>query len=339
MRPRPRQQIPKGAYIPFGGGSRTCIGMRFGQLEVRTIATLIARDFTLELPRDFKLSYRQMPTISPREGMPMTVHERQARRAYNGQAVALSRQARIGWRQQVVASGCAAPAQPPSSTLKWVSLKSVTVPRLASGKPCGSATSRPSNGLTSAVIDACTPNRPPEARASTSPPPLAVGSMLKAAGQRFVELLLGQRGARADRRAMLLHAQVADLEPAGRSGTAVSVAASALTVIEPTVARFPQERGDLRDRHRQAAGGDADRVGFAPQQLDGREGADADAAHRPVTSHAVAHAPGSQRRQEDLRQHDEQHESATTHAPRYTIRRRCTPPPSLQLRTQEVPTA
>jgi cytochrome P450 len=74
--PEAKAEIPKGAYIPFGGGSRTCIGMRFGQLEVRTIATLIARDFTLELPNDFKLTYRQMPTVSPREGMPMTVHAR-----------------------------------------------------------------------------------------------------------------------------------------------------------------------------------------------------------------------------------------------------------------------
>ncbi len=74
--PQARKQIPKGAYVPFGGGSRTCIGMRFGQLEVRTIATLIASRFTLELPRDFTLSYRQMPTISPREGLPVTVHER-----------------------------------------------------------------------------------------------------------------------------------------------------------------------------------------------------------------------------------------------------------------------
>jgi cytochrome P450 len=74
--PDARKQIPKGAYVPFGGGSRTCIGMRFGQLEIRTIATLIAQRYTLELPRDFALSYRQMPTISPREGMPMTVHER-----------------------------------------------------------------------------------------------------------------------------------------------------------------------------------------------------------------------------------------------------------------------
>jgi cytochrome P450 len=67
--------LPKGAYIPFGGGSRTCIGMRFGQLEVRTIATLIASRFMLELPKDFALEFRQMPTISPRDGLPMFVRE------------------------------------------------------------------------------------------------------------------------------------------------------------------------------------------------------------------------------------------------------------------------
>ena len=74
--PQARKALPKGAYVPFGGGSRTCIGMRFGQLEVRTIVTLIARRFRLELPRDFALSFRQMPTISPRNGLPMTVHRR-----------------------------------------------------------------------------------------------------------------------------------------------------------------------------------------------------------------------------------------------------------------------
>ncbi|MFZ1155299.1 MAG: cytochrome P450 [Solirubrobacteraceae bacterium] len=74
--PEAKATLAKGAYIPFGGGSRTCIGMRFGQLEVRTIATLIARRFALELPSDFALRFRQMPTISPRNGLPMIVRER-----------------------------------------------------------------------------------------------------------------------------------------------------------------------------------------------------------------------------------------------------------------------
>jgi retinoid hydroxylase len=74
--PEARAALPKGAYIPFGGGSRICIGMRFGQLEVRTIATLILSRFALELPEDFKLAIRQMPTISPKEGLPVTVRQR-----------------------------------------------------------------------------------------------------------------------------------------------------------------------------------------------------------------------------------------------------------------------
>jgi cytochrome P450 len=50
--------------------------MRFGQLEVRTIATRILSRFTLSLPEDFHLEIRQMPTISPKHGLPMVVHAR-----------------------------------------------------------------------------------------------------------------------------------------------------------------------------------------------------------------------------------------------------------------------
>jgi cytochrome P450 len=77
--PQARAAMPKGAYVPFGGGSRTCIGMRFGQLEVRTMATLILSRCTLSLPEEFELRIRQMPTISPKDGLPMIVHSRRAR--------------------------------------------------------------------------------------------------------------------------------------------------------------------------------------------------------------------------------------------------------------------
>jgi cytochrome P450 len=76
--PEASAALPKGAYVPFGGGSRTCIGMRFGQLEVRTIATLILSRCTLSVPEDYRLSIRQMPTISPKQGLPVIVTPRTA---------------------------------------------------------------------------------------------------------------------------------------------------------------------------------------------------------------------------------------------------------------------
>ena len=75
--PEARAALPKGAYVPFGGGSRTCIGMRFGLLEVRTIAATILERFRLELAEpERRLSIRQMPTLSPRGGLPVIVRSR-----------------------------------------------------------------------------------------------------------------------------------------------------------------------------------------------------------------------------------------------------------------------
>jgi cytochrome P450 len=74
--PEAKARLPKGAYIPFGGGSRTCIGMRFGQLEIKAIATSILRRFRLELEPGYALRVRQMPTIGPKGGLPVVVKER-----------------------------------------------------------------------------------------------------------------------------------------------------------------------------------------------------------------------------------------------------------------------
>ena len=69
--PGNRERIPKGAYVPFGGGSRMCIGMRFGLAEVGVIAAAILERFRLELAPGLPAQTRQMPTIGPKHGMPM----------------------------------------------------------------------------------------------------------------------------------------------------------------------------------------------------------------------------------------------------------------------------
>jgi cytochrome P450 len=74
--PRRKAALAKGAYVPFGAGSRTCIGMRFGQLEIKAVATLLLQRFGPELPRGHSLHVRQMPTLSPDGGLPMILRER-----------------------------------------------------------------------------------------------------------------------------------------------------------------------------------------------------------------------------------------------------------------------
>lgn len=74
--PEAKAALPKGAYVPFGGGSRTCIGMRFGQLEIKTVLTLLLQRHRLELVPGRTMTVRQMPTLSPREPLEMTVRAR-----------------------------------------------------------------------------------------------------------------------------------------------------------------------------------------------------------------------------------------------------------------------
>lgn len=76
--PEAKAALPKGAYVPFGGGSRTCIGMRFGQLEIKAVITALLQRYRLEALPGRTMTVRQMPTLSPRGGLRMTVRPRGA---------------------------------------------------------------------------------------------------------------------------------------------------------------------------------------------------------------------------------------------------------------------
>jgi cytochrome P450 len=71
--PEARKRISKGAYVPFGGGSRICLGMRFGQAEIRAIATAVSERFRVELQPGFQLRVRQTPTLGPAGGLPVRI--------------------------------------------------------------------------------------------------------------------------------------------------------------------------------------------------------------------------------------------------------------------------
>ncbi|HYP54787.1 MAG TPA: cytochrome P450 [Solirubrobacterales bacterium] len=65
--------LPRGAYVPFGGGRRICIGKRFGQTEVKLVATLLLQRLQLDALPGRTMTVRQMPTLSPKGGLKMRV--------------------------------------------------------------------------------------------------------------------------------------------------------------------------------------------------------------------------------------------------------------------------
>jgi len=68
--------LPRGAYVPFGAGQRICIGKRFGQTEVKLVATMLLQRLRLDALPGRTMTVRQMPTLSPRGGLQMRVLSR-----------------------------------------------------------------------------------------------------------------------------------------------------------------------------------------------------------------------------------------------------------------------
>ncbi|MBJ7330250.1 MAG: cytochrome P450, partial [Solirubrobacteraceae bacterium] len=65
--------LPKGAYVPFGGGSRMCLGKRFGQFELRALAAVLLRRFDLEPDPGDAPRITTTPTLGPRGGLRFAV--------------------------------------------------------------------------------------------------------------------------------------------------------------------------------------------------------------------------------------------------------------------------
>ncbi len=68
------QGIPaavRGAFLPFGGGSRLCIGKEFALMEARLVLATVAQRFSLKLEPGQDIAPRFAVTLSPRNGMRM----------------------------------------------------------------------------------------------------------------------------------------------------------------------------------------------------------------------------------------------------------------------------
>jgi cytochrome P450 len=72
--PRAEHKRHRYAFAPFGGGAHKCIGMVFGQLEVKTVMHRLLRRYRLELVRsDYKPRYDYGGMPVPLDGMPIVL--------------------------------------------------------------------------------------------------------------------------------------------------------------------------------------------------------------------------------------------------------------------------
>ena len=67
------KEPPRGAYFPFGGGPRQCIGNGFATMEAELVLATMAQRVRFELPPGASLSLEPSITLRPRGGLTMTV--------------------------------------------------------------------------------------------------------------------------------------------------------------------------------------------------------------------------------------------------------------------------
>jgi cytochrome P450 len=74
--PEREATLPRGAYIPFGGGSRMCLGKRFGEYELRTLATVLLARVRFEPCSPAEPKIVTTPTLGPKGGLRFVVRTR-----------------------------------------------------------------------------------------------------------------------------------------------------------------------------------------------------------------------------------------------------------------------
>jgi cytochrome P450 len=74
--PEREAALPRGAYVPFGGGSRMCLGKRFGEWELRALAAVLFGRLRLEPLSTADPQVATTPTLGPRGGLRFVVRAR-----------------------------------------------------------------------------------------------------------------------------------------------------------------------------------------------------------------------------------------------------------------------
>ena len=74
--PEREAALPRGAYIPFGGGSRMCLGKRFGEYELRALAGVLFTRVRFDPCSPAPPRVVTTPTLGPKGGLRFVVRAR-----------------------------------------------------------------------------------------------------------------------------------------------------------------------------------------------------------------------------------------------------------------------
>jgi len=88
--PENEKNIPRYAYLPFGGGLRVCIGNSFAMMEARLILAAIAAQFDLSLVPGQNVVAEQLMTLRPKESIQMRLRKREQPITANNPPVMMS---------------------------------------------------------------------------------------------------------------------------------------------------------------------------------------------------------------------------------------------------------
>jgi cytochrome P450 len=73
------KRLPKGAYLPFGGGPRICVGNHFALMEGQLVLTRLAQRFKLEGSIERMVEAEPLVTLRPKQAVRMRITPRSER--------------------------------------------------------------------------------------------------------------------------------------------------------------------------------------------------------------------------------------------------------------------
>jgi len=75
--PDNEKNLPRYAYLPFGGGPRICVGNSFAAMEARLLLATIAQKYQLRLNPGHKIELEPLITLRPKGGLTMRIEQRE----------------------------------------------------------------------------------------------------------------------------------------------------------------------------------------------------------------------------------------------------------------------